>query len=497
MTQLRRALSFSFLDRYASLVVAIASSMIIARLLTPAEIGVWSVTMGMLAYASTVRDLGAGQYLVQKKGLDSEQVRSVWTVQLGMGVFLASLVLLISGPVASFFREPRMRDIMLVVALNYVLNPFGSITYAWLVREMRFDAIAFIRFTSTAVGAIVTVTLAWDGFGPMSLAIGSVATAALMAGLSLPFHPPGMAWLPGLRGIRRVISFGSTMTSAYVLQTAVTNFPELLLGKLHGLAAAGLYSRSSGLVSMFSRMVIDVLGNVALSWFAQHARKQLPMAAPFLKATSYVSALGWSFCLGIVFLAHPMIRILYGTQWDASVDLARILAAATALSVPVALCGSALLAMGAVGKIFRATAVCSLLTVALATGGAAFGLLTLGWALVVAAGFVTAIWVRLAQQEITFGWKDYGSTLARSGLVALASAIVPAITLSTFGATPKNSLYPLIIGIPGSMLGFVIAVHACNHPLREEMIRIYRRLTGSVAPPANRPVEDRESDKPG
>ena len=65
----RRSLFFSFLDRYASLLISVLSSMLIARLLTPTEIGVYSVVMVLLIFASTVSDMGTGQYLVQERNL--------------------------------------------------------------------------------------------------------------------------------------------------------------------------------------------------------------------------------------------------------------------------------------------------------------------------------------------------------------------------------------------------------------------------------------------
>ena len=99
----RRALTFSFVDRYASLIIGVLSSMVIARLLTPAEVGVFSVTMMLLAFLSTVRDLGAGEYLVQEQNLTTERIRAVWAVQLGLGLTLSALVLLASVPVAAFY----------------------------------------------------------------------------------------------------------------------------------------------------------------------------------------------------------------------------------------------------------------------------------------------------------------------------------------------------------------------------------------------------------
>ena len=160
----RRSLFFSFLDRYASLAISVLSSMVIARLLTPAELGVFSVTMVLLMFVSVVRDMGSGQYLVQEKELTTERIRAVWALQLGLGVALACLVLLASYPIALFYNEPRMRNIMLVVALNYAVNPFGSLTYAWLMREMRFESVALMRFSSGLSGALVSTWLAWKNY---------------------------------------------------------------------------------------------------------------------------------------------------------------------------------------------------------------------------------------------------------------------------------------------------------------------------------------------
>jgi O-antigen/teichoic acid export membrane protein len=84
----RKALALSFLDRYSGLILHTVSAMVVARLLTPAELGVYSVTMVLLGFIATFRDMGAGQYLVQQKELTEERIRATWSVQLGLGLAL-------------------------------------------------------------------------------------------------------------------------------------------------------------------------------------------------------------------------------------------------------------------------------------------------------------------------------------------------------------------------------------------------------------------------
>lgn len=472
----RKSLFFSFLDRYASLAVSVASSMVIARLLTPTEIGVFSVTMVLLMFVATVRDMGAGQYLVQERELTTERIRAVWAVQLGLGLGLAGVVLLASYPVAVFYNEPRMRNIMLVVALNYAINPFGSLTYAWLMREMRFESIALMRFSAALSGALVSTWLAWKNYGPISLAFGSLASTVANALMAVYFRPKSFPWLPGVSEIKRVLVFGSQLTASSIVTVISGSAPELFLGKLQSLTAAGLYSRSSGLVQMFNRLFVDAVGAVCLPWFARQSREQGSFVDPFLKATAYVTALGWSFCLAVVFLAHPIVRVLYGNQWDQSVDLARLLAAAMAFSVPAALCETALLSSGAVTTIARVAVFSAIQSVAFVALGASQGLVALGIAMIAAAAVSAAIWLRATGRHIGLPLRGLLPTLRKSAVVALMAAIGPAVALVLYGPYPEVLLWPLLIGGLGGLAGFVFAVMLFKHPLRDEILSIWTKL---------------------
>lgn len=477
----RKSLLFSFLDRYASLVISVVSSMAIARLLTPAEIGVFSVTMVLLVFVSTVRDMGAGQYLVQEKELTTERIRAVWAVQLGLGVGLAGLVLLASYPVSVFYNEPRMRNIMLVVALNYAVNPFGSLTYAWLMREMRFESVALMRFSAGLTGALVSIGLAWKDYGPISLAFGSLSGTAVNSLMAVYFRPKSFPWLPGVREIRRVLAFGTKLTASSIVNVVANGAPELLLGKLQSLTAAGLYSRSNGLVQMFYRLFVDAVGAVCLPWFARQSRDNGSFVAPFLKATAYVTALGWAFCLALIFLAHPLIRALYGDQWNQAVDLARLLAIAMIFIVPASLCTTALLASGGATIIARVAVLSALQSVVFVALGASQGLAELGGAMIASSAVSTAMWLRATSRRLDVTLFGLLRTLRSSALVALASVIGPAFSLWAYGPYPETLLMPLAVGGGGGFTGFVCGVMVFQHPLREEFMTIWSKITRRAA----------------
>jgi O-antigen/teichoic acid export membrane protein len=461
----RRALAFSFLDRYAGLVVSIVASMVVSRLLSPAEIGVFSATMVMLSFASSLRDMGAGQYLLQERELTIDRIRATWTVQLGLGVFFAVLLLAVAHPVAAFYQEPRMVRLMQVLALNFAVSPFGSLTYAWLTREMRFDALALMRFSSNLTGACVSVVMAWRDFGPISLAVGSVAATLLNAALATFFRPASFPWLPGRRELGRVLKVGGKVSLTTVLNTAAHSVPELTLGKLYGMADVGLYSRANGLSSMFQRLVLDATHSVATPLFARAARDGHNIGPIFVTATSYVTAIGWSFLGVLAILAGPAVRVLYGDQWDASVSLTRVIALAMAISLPAAFCATSMLASSAMNGLVRITFMTGVQYAVILGVGAFYGLPGLRWAVPIEALAATLVWLAMSPVMSDVRKSEFARALGGSLAVALPTCACASLAYLYPATAAHAPLVRLLLGSAAACTAFFLALFFFRHTL--------------------------------
>jgi O-antigen/teichoic acid export membrane protein len=471
----RKALALSFLDRYSGIVIHTASSMVIARLLTPSEIGIYSVTMVLLGFVATFRDLGAGQYLVQNKVLSEEKMRATWSVQLALGWFLALIVLSAAVPVAGFYREPAMTNIMLVLALNFAITPFLAYPNAWLVREMRFGSIAAVRFIGAAVHAVAAISMAWLGYGPVSLAWANALTTVASIVAIWIFAHPTLPWKPITMGIGEVISFGGKLTATSLMNTLAGGAPELLLGKIQTMVDAGLFSRGQGLVAMFQRLVMDAVNAVALPYFAKQSRESQNLGASFLVAMELISGLGWSFFFGITLMAYPAIRILYGPQWDDAVDAARWLAVASAISIPAAICPPPLIAIGAINDVLKATLLSTVVTLTATAFGVGFGLEALSQCLIVASTVWTVFWLYMVRKHIKFATGDLLRALGKSLLVALGAAVAPLFVILNWGWRPKELLVAALLSGIGGALGAVVVAWLTKHHLWLEAMRMHAK----------------------
>lgn len=468
----RRALLYSFMDRYSGLVLAVVSSMIIARLLRPEELGVFSVAMAMLAFASTVRDMGAGQYVVQAREITHDVLRAVWTIQFSVGTGLALLVAGFAYPIAAFYDEPQLAPIMGVMALTYLSTPIGSITYALLMRDMLFRHVAVIRFSSALVASVVSVFLAWKDWGPISLAWGTLAGSLTTAVMSLRYRRPDQPWDLSFRGVKDILGFGSRMTGTSMANTLVQGMPDFALGKLQGMTAAGLYSRSNGMVAMFNRLLLDAIWGVAVAHFAAGRRADADPVPDFYRAVACLLTLNLVFAAVLMAFAHPLTRLLYGDQWDGSVELTRWLAAAAVFVAAQPVCSAMLTGFGRTDILLKTTLITGLINVVAAIIGASYGLTELGTCLLLAQLMSGAIWLRATRMVCAYQPCILYSTIYSATLTAIYAASPIPVILWVFGPTPDNPIATLAISSFAILISLIAAIVGTSHPLGIELKRI-------------------------
>lgn len=478
----RQALLFSLLDRYAGLVLALGSSIVIARLITPDELGVYSVTMVVVSFASSFRDLGAGQYLVQERELNAQRIAATWTVLAGCGLALGVLALALAKPVAWFYGDSRIVGIMAVLSLNFLISPAGSLTYAWLTREMQFGALALMRLAGSTAGAIVSIGLAWRDFGAISLAWGSLAATISNALISSFFRPAHFPWRPSLTDVRRVLSTGTRFSVTALLNNLINGMPELVVGKLQGLGSAGLFSRASGLAAMFNRLVLDATYAVAMPVFAREVRMGGSLEAPFLRSLAYVTVLGWSFFGGLALLAQPVLQLLYGHQWDGAVTVTRWLAVAFAIGLPATLIPTAMNSAGAIDKVMRTTVKVLAIQTAGVLLGAWHGLDAAAAGYAAAQPLCVALWIRTGRSTLQLRTRPLLKALSHSALVAAATVLAPLCVVLVLGLAPETVTLAIAASVGGGLLLFGATAIRTRHPIHEELDRLVQRLRRGRAP---------------
>jgi O-antigen/teichoic acid export membrane protein len=478
MTQsVKRSLLFSFMDRYASLAINILSSLVIARLLKPAEIGIFSVAMIFTTFLTTMRDMGVGSYLIQEKELTEARLRSAWGVLLCMALVCAAALLLLSVPVAHYFGEPLIRSLLCIIAINFLVIPFGSLNYALLIRDMRFDAVAVIRLMQTVSIAAVSIGTAYTGHGPLSLAYGNLAgvSVAAIAGIALRKDVP---WRPAFSEVRRVLGVGTTLTAASLFSAAATSAPEFLLGKWQSMASVGFYSRANGLVAMVNRLLVDATYPVAEAKFAALVRNGESCAPAFLTALAYLLAVGWPLCAFLSVSAEPLILMMYGSQWAEAITPTRILGLCVLLTLCANVCQAALIATSQSRRVLRGNMVSAVLTVICAATAGPFGIVPLCLGLIAVSLLAGLTWLRLAHASVGFGWPQLRRVVGMAAVTTAAVAVAASAGLGLGMWLQAPRLLQLGAAFVLSAVAWFTTLLLIQHPLATTVQSLVAKLLG-------------------
>lgn len=463
MRGIARNFAFGFAEKYLQAALALASSAVLARLLSPAEIGVYSIAAVLTGLAQVFRDLGTGQLLVARRALSTQEQRALFSIALAMGWGLACLLAVLAEPLAAFYRQPALRTVLRILLLNFLLVPFSSQVTAMLRREMRAGALLAVSSCYCIAQFIATIALASTGLGPSALAWGSfcATVAGLIAALML--QPPGMAWRPAWRGVRQLLRPGGLAVTGNAIDEVGVVAPDLVAGKLLGAEEVALLGKAQAVLALFNQAVTSAVSPVVFPLFAKHAREGGDPVQAFVSAAACITALSWPFFLYAGLFASPLVSLLYGDQWQGCVPLIRIMCGAAALYSMVNMARYLLLATGHIGEQARIDAISVAGRLLLLAPAALAGLQWLAAA--VALSLVLRSFIVLRSLRSLYGLELSAllRQLRKSALAAVAAGGPAWLVLlsSAMGPGPLQ----MLAGAATGALGWGLAIWLQRHPL--------------------------------
>lgn len=346
MSSVRQKVALQFIVSNLALVVNLVLTVVLARLLSPDDIGIFSMSAVLMAVAHVFRDFGVTSYIKREKELTTESLRNALGVLLVTSWSMAGAMYISAPYWAEFFREARVVPVVQVLALGFVFIPFGAIPLAIITREMAVGKWARITAVTSVVFFASSVGLALAGFGPMTMAwanLVNIIVTGLMARWAMARPLP---WLPAFGQLKSIVHFGLGNLLTSLLKAADNALPDVLLGRWMSPAAVGLFSRANSTVNMVSTALLPTVNYFALPYMAKVHHANGPVAGEYLRASSLINSLILPALAAIAVLAHDIVSFLYGTAWLGAVPAIPWLCLAFAVSSLFTLSAPALLGVG-------------------------------------------------------------------------------------------------------------------------------------------------------
>lgn len=346
MPDVRSALLYSSLGRYALMFIGLISTVVVARLLTPEEVGTFAIASSVVMIMAEFRIIGANAYLIREKELTNDKIRSAYgltvIVSWGLGLF----IVVSAVPLSKFFNLDVLSTIFFILSLSFVFAPYISIPNALLSRNYRFKEISIIRVSSSVVTIISIIILIKSGLSYYSLAIANVISIVIQFILYMYFTRDVRVYRPRFINMKPIVSLGIYTSLSLVIRKAQYTAPDMVIGKMGNPNQVGIFSRGLGFMVFVSDGLLSGISPVALPYLSDVHKRNDSIVDAYTRAAQLIAGLAWPVLAVASVASLPAIRLMFGDQWDQSAPLASVIAFWAILRAAHVLAPKALVAVG-------------------------------------------------------------------------------------------------------------------------------------------------------
>lgn len=437
-------------------VLSLVRIVVMARLLTPRDFGIFSIALVVIAAFDAFTQTGFDSALIQKKSEVIEYLDTVWVVQLIRGIFIALAIFLLSHPAASWFSESTAAPLLQLVALVPLLKGFENIGTVLLPRELEFDKQFRLSISETITDIVVSVGAALIWRDAIALIIGLAAGRAARVLVSYLIHD----YRPQLRfeivKFRELQQYGRWVFLNNIIYFVALRGDKALVGKLLGPVLLGAYEIAWRISEVVTRSISNVVAEVVFPTYAKIQDQPDRLQNAYLMVLESIAPIVIPGGMVLTVMARPLVALMLGPAWAPIADILPLLAWSGVVRAIAGTGGSLYLALGKPYRDFMMNFVRVIIT---------FGLMVplmhrgglVGAAQAILIGTLAVVppflyWVRAMT----------GLTMPR-----LLSALLPAFGLAAIVALVARLLMPIVtrnspIGVLGVALGMAGAYVGCS-----------------------------------
>jgi len=480
MADLRRSLVINFFSSSGAALLQFVVSVLLARMLSPSEIGVYSMTVVFVNLAHVFRDFGVSSYLQREAELTPDKIRSATGVVFATSWLIAAALFLASPWLGRWFNEPEIVPVMRVLSIGFLFIPFGTVTNALLSREFAAEKQAMVNVVGTLSYCVSCLLFARMGWGSMALAYANLVNIIACALAFIPFRPKNMPWLPSFKHWRDVAHFGLGSLLSTCVGSLNNAIPDVLLGKLGTARQVGLLSRASSTVTIFTYVAGSTVGYGAVSYLAQAHHRGDSLVPVLSRATMLLTGVGWAALALTAVLGQDIVLALYGPKWLECVPAVLPLSLAAAVSMLFYYNAAA---VTAIGRPYL-SAVPTVITIVARIGLAALlfdgSVAGFAWALCFATVVTAPVIVAQQYKYFLYSGGVMLQKMVPSALVALGTAAVAAVLAAVLPSTLPPLARLLLMAPPLAAVWYLL-LRATRHELVVEIHRLAAPVRARLA----------------
>lgn len=290
---------------------------ILTRFLAKEDFGLVAMAGVVINFTNIFAELGFTSAVLHKQAPTSNEYSSLYWTNIVISLILYLILLLLTPLAASFYQDSRLINIIPILGVNLVISSVGKLHITIMQKKFKFKLISTIELASIVVGVIAAIVLAMNDYGIYSLIISSLiatsVTTFLALLLSLSSTP--IRFYFNFNDLRDYFKVGGYTFGSQILSFFTNDIDTLIIGKLLGAEALGLYNLSKNIAVKVYSIVNPIVMRVLTPILAEMQKDRELLKENYLKVVSYLAYINIPIYLIIVICSKELLFFLYGKDY--------------------------------------------------------------------------------------------------------------------------------------------------------------------------------------
>ncbi len=461
-TQVARGAAWMVLLRACDRAIGLVSTIVLARLLAPADFGIVALVNSLIALIALLGAFGLDVALVQNRSVERRHFDTVWTFNVLFGLAMAVVLAALARPTADFYGDPRLVPVILALVTAQLIQAFGNVGVVHFRRDLEFDREFRLQILGRVVTTfVVTLPLAFLLRDYRALVGGTLASSVLGVVLSYRMHPFRPSF--SLGAWRELFAFSKWMLATNVIVFVYSRAVDLIVGRLTGTAALGVFSLGKEMSRMPSSELSAPIQRAVLPGYARLSSDLEALRAGYLKVVSILALAILPAATGLAVVAEPVIMLVLGAQWQETIPVVRILAVEGMLGVGLSTTHYVFVALGTPHRLAGVLAVHAAISLPLMLGAVpAYGVVGASWALFAATCATVPVAFGLLARTLQVHARDLWAAVWRPTVATLAM-LGPVLALGSPSIEPAHvsgHAARLVLGIAVGATSYLAVIAA-------------------------------------
>ncbi|MEK7095296.1 MAG: lipopolysaccharide biosynthesis protein [Patescibacteria group bacterium] len=299
---------------------------ILARILSPDQMGHFAIATMVLAFLEIVTETGINVFLIQEGKKLEDYVDTAWSVSILRGLLICLVVLVASWPISQFFSSPDALILVQLAAAIPLIRGLINPSIIRLQKDLTFDREFYLRTGILLADAAVSIAISFIYRTPAGLVWGMIAGAILEVILSHLLISPRPQWNLDFSKVNQILNRGRWMTAAGVFNYFFHNGDNIVVGRILSTAKLGVYQLAYSISILPITEIADTFGRVMFPVYSRVASDRARLFRAFTRVTAGITLLVTPFCLLLIFFPENLISFFLGDKWLEAATVLPILA---------------------------------------------------------------------------------------------------------------------------------------------------------------------------